>query len=174
MFLEGLHATRSHPTDQTLRGGTQTFGALFQNPAPIIRQLVTQLRKSIAEYVAELPEDPSHPFFGRRRRDFEFSGSWSVRLSDGGFHTNHFHPMGWISSAFYVDVPEIAAVQGRRDGWFKMGESNLDLGARELIHREIQPRIGSLTLFPSYFWHGTVPFQSNSPRITIAFDVVPK
>jgi hypothetical protein len=28
-------------------------------------------------------------------------------------------------------------------------------------------------LFPSYFWHGTVPFQSDQPRVTVAFDAVP-
>jgi Putative 2OG-Fe(II) oxygenase len=30
-----------------------------------------------------------------------------------------------------------------------------------------------LVLFPSYFWHGTVPFESSADRLTIAFDVVP-
>lgn len=174
VFLEGLHATRAHPTDQTLRGGTQTFGALFQNPSSILQLFVEQLRKSIARYIAEMPDDTSHPLFARKSGQFEFSGSWSVRLSSGGFHTNHFHPQGWISSAFYVDVPDVAAKQGSHAGWLKMGETNLELGAREVIARLIQPRVGSLALFPSYFWHGTVPFESTSPRITIAFDVVPK
>ncbi|HUL47329.1 MAG TPA: putative 2OG-Fe(II) oxygenase [Steroidobacteraceae bacterium] len=31
----------------------------------------------------------------------------------------------------------------------------------------------SAVLFPSYFWHGTVPFASEQPRLTVAFDVVP-
>jgi hypothetical protein len=30
-----------------------------------------------------------------------------------------------------------------------------------------------MVLFPSYMWHGTVPFRSPTPRTTIAFDVVP-
>jgi len=29
-------------------------------------------------------------------------------------------------------------------------------------------------LFPSYFWHGTLPFHSDQPRLTVAFDVVPE
>ena len=33
--------------------------------------------------------------------------------------------------------------------------------------------MGKLVLFPSYFWHGTVPFTSENTRLTIAFDVVP-
>jgi hypothetical protein len=28
-------------------------------------------------------------------------------------------------------------------------------------------------LFPSYLWHGTVPFHGADTRLTIAFDVVP-
>jgi uncharacterized protein (TIGR02466 family) len=173
-YLETLHATKAHPTDQTLRGGTQTFGALFQDRSPVIQQFVVQLRKAIADYVRDMPDDPAHPLFQRRSRNFDFSGSWSVRLTSGGFHTNHFHPMGWISSAFYVNVPDVVSVNGRHDGWLKMGETNLELGAREVIHRQIQPKVGHLALFPSYFWHGTVPFESSAPRITIAFDVVPK
>ena len=82
--------------------------------------------------------------------------------------------MGWISSAFYVNVPDFVSVNGRHDGWLKMGETNLELGEREVIHRQIQPRVGHLALFPSYFWHGTVSFESSAPRIAIAFDVVPK
>jgi hypothetical protein len=29
-------------------------------------------------------------------------------------------------------------------------------------------------LFPSYMWHGTIPFRSDEPRMTVAFDVVPE
>ena len=30
-----------------------------------------------------------------------------------------------------------------------------------------------LALFPSYMWHGTVPFEDEQPRMTIAFDMRP-
>jgi hypothetical protein len=39
--------------------------------------------------------------------------------------------------------------------------------------RIIRPEVGTLVLFPSYMWHGTVPFTSQQPRITVAFDLVP-
>ena len=35
----------------------------------------------------------------------------------------------------------------------------------------VEPKVGLLALFPSYFWHGTEPFQSNENRLTVAFDV---
>ncbi len=29
-------------------------------------------------------------------------------------------------------------------------------------------------LFPSYFYHGTVPIETDEQRISIAFDVIPQ
>lgn len=172
--LRKFHATKNHPTDQTLQGGTQTFGALFEKESPLIAQLRRQIEHAVARFIAEMPDDPSHPFFGRKRQSFGFSGSWSVCLHEGGFHTNHIHPMGWISSAYYVAVPEETETAPQNPGWFKLGETNLQLGRHDKIQRLVQPKIGHLVLFPSYFWHGTVPFQSASERMTVAFDVVPK
>jgi len=37
----------------------------------------------------------------------------------------------------------------------------------------VRPEVGLLVLFPSYFWHGTLPFHSEQLRLTVAFDVVP-
>ena len=37
----------------------------------------------------------------------------------------------------------------------------------------VRPAVGMLVLFPSYFWHGTVPFYSDQARLTVAFDAVP-
>jgi uncharacterized protein (TIGR02466 family) len=172
--LRKFHATKNHPTDQTLRGGTQTFGSLFEKESPLIAKLRGRIEQAVARFIAEMPDDPSHPFFGRKRKSFGFSGSWSVCLHEGGFHTNHIHPMGWISSAYYVAVPEETETAPENPGWFKLGETNLQLGRHDKIQRLVQPKVGHLVLFPSYFWHGTVPFQSNSERMTVAFDVVPK
>jgi uncharacterized protein (TIGR02466 family) len=172
--LRGLHATKNHPTDQTLRGGTQTYGALFDRQSPLIVKLRPQIRKAVAQFIAEMPDDPSHPFFARKSKSFAFSGSWSACLHEGGFHSNHIHPKGWISSAYYVSVPDEADDTVAHPGWFKMGETNLQLGRFEAVQRLIQPKVGRLVLFPSYFWHGTVPIRSASERMTVAFDVVPR
>jgi len=37
----------------------------------------------------------------------------------------------------------------------------------------VKPERGMLVLFPSFFWHGTVPFGGNGTRLTVAFDAVP-
>jgi hypothetical protein len=60
-----------------------------------------------------------------------------------------------------------------RQGWITFGQSNLRLGEHDEIAHAVQPEEGLLVLFPSYMFHGTVPFESDQPRTTIAFDVVP-
>lgn len=173
-YLDGLHQTVNHPTEQTLRGGTQTLGNLFLRPDPIIQELKAQIEKAVLGYIASLPDDRAHPFLRRKSSKIGFAGSWSARLKSQGFHTNHVHPDGWISSAYYLELPPEIADTERKQGWFKMGESNLNLPGGEVVERFVQPVSGRLVLFPSYMWHGTVPFSSDAARTTVAFDVVPR
>jgi len=100
-----------------------------------------------------------------------YAGSWSSRLKDCGFHVNHIHPEGWISSCYYIAVPDAAKDESARQGWIKFGEPGFDIALP--IRRSIQPVPGRLVLFPSYMWHGTVVFHGAQSRTTIAFDAVP-
>lgn len=170
-----MHVTQVRPLEQTLRGGTQTHGKLFFRPVPIVQTLRRQLETCIQRYIASLPDDPAHPLLSRKSSAFRFAGSWSVRLTKDGFHVNHVHPAGWISSAFYVDVPaSLSEDDPTHAGWIKFGESGLSLGEdREHIRKIVRPEPGLLALFPSYVWHGTVPFIDDAVRMTTPFDVVP-
>lgn len=174
--LSAFHVTRSHPAEQSLRGGTQTRGNLFDRRSPMVGALVAQIKTQMTEVLTALPVDPSHPFLSRNRGRFAFAGSWSVRLGDGGFHIHHIHHTGWLSSALYVELPpEIGAEVGGEasPGALVFGVPDSALGL-DLAPRRIEyPEPGKLVLFPSYFWHGTVPFHSRSPRLTVAFDALP-
>lgn len=168
--LATLHTDAQAPVDQTLRQGTQTRGNLLDQGRPLVEALKVRLSQAIDQYIAELPEDATHPFLARRSKTWHFTDSWSSRLRSRGFHTNHVHTHGWISSCYYVAVPP-AVEQGGQAGWIKFGEPDADLGLTP--QRIEQPRAGRLVLFPSFFWHGTVPFEDAAPRLTIAFDVKP-
>ena len=123
----------------------------------------------IDDYIGALgPLDPSHPLRGRVPMPHRFVGSWSVRLTSGGFHESHVHDEGWLSSALYVAIPE--PQKGTHDGWLTLGEpqKNLNLPLDPLA--ELEPKPGRLVLFPSYLWHGTRPFSSGE-RLSVAFDV---
>ncbi|MGB3317850.1 MAG: putative 2OG-Fe(II) oxygenase, partial [Sphingopyxis granuli] len=169
--LGALHLGQRHPLEQTLRGGTQTADDLFGRDLPEVAAVRALIEDGVRRYIAALPDDAAHPFLNRKASRFAFSGSWSVRLHDGGHHTNHIHPEGWISAVYYVALP--AAVAEGEQGWLKFGETGLRLGARERIVRTVRPEPGRLVLFPSYFYHGTIPFADEGHRTTIAFDVVP-
>ena len=167
--LRTLHRTTNHPIDQTLRGGTQTFGNLFAlDKSAIVKSLVTMLEEAIAGYIADLPIWPDHPVSRRRGAGFKFDGSWSARLAANGFHTNHIHPKGWLSSAYYVALPDQIKDQDRKAGWFKLGQTNMNLGEKDFAQKLIEPKVGRLILFPSYYWHGTTPFSDEAERLTIA------
>jgi uncharacterized protein (TIGR02466 family) len=108
----------------------------------------------------------------RNRGVARFTGAWSVRLQRLGYHVNHFHPDGWVSSAYYVEVPPEAADARAQSGWIKFGEPRYEVPGAG-AERFIQPVPGRLVLFPSYMWHGTMPIYGDNPRMSIAFDIKP-
>lgn len=166
--LRNLHVMKGQPLEQSVRGGTQTDGNLFHRIEPAIVALREAIRSTVAEHVAGFPgPDPDHPLLGPARSPIGFSGAWSVRLQSGGRHSNHVHPMGWISSALYIALPEDLGKD--QAGWLTIGEpEQLELGLAPI--RLIEPKPGRLVLFPSTMWHGTRPFESGE-RMTVAFDV---
>jgi tetratricopeptide (TPR) repeat protein len=174
--LGRLHRMRSHPIDQTLRGGTQTNGYLFRMKEPVIAALEASIRDALAGVLAAFPFEQGHPFWGRRTAGgaFRFSGAWSVRLQAQGFHTNHMHPQGWISSALYIELPDELGKGTGDEGCLQFGVPPIETGLNLPARRVVRPEVGLLTLFPSYMWHGTIPFDSPRSRLTVAFDIVPE
>jgi uncharacterized protein (TIGR02466 family) len=172
--LEKYHTRKVEPYDQTLRGGTQTMGELFDIDFGLVRDARNSISEAVRQYIRDLPDDPLHPTARRKNEHFKFAGSWSCRLHTSGFHTNHVHPKGWISSAYYVSLPSAIEKTRQNEGWIKFGESSLQAAATDRPESFVKPQVGRLVLFPSFFWHGTVPFTSSENRVTIAFDVVPE
>ena len=169
--LHQLHDRSGRYLDQSVRGGTQTDGPLLSRIDPDICTLRAAIVEAVETYVASLPPiDPDHPLLKfRRDRRARFAGSWSVRLSAAGHHSNHVHPQGWISSAFYLALPD--HLDGNA-GWLTLGEPQAELATALPPLRMIEPKVGQLVLFPSMMWHGTVPFAAGQ-RMTVAFDVAP-
>ena len=184
--LMQYHVTIKEPANQSLRGGTQTIGKLLSYDDPVIKDFKASITQTVMDYIKRLPDDDTHPLCRRKQtildgQGIDFPASWSVRLTGGGYHVNHIHPMGWMSSAFYVAMDDSQIGEGGNDlsGWIKFGESSMRLGDKEHIYKYVKPEAGMLALFPSFMWHGTVPFGSDKDqgkvyRMTAPFDVVPR
>ncbi|MGE0828788.1 MAG: putative 2OG-Fe(II) oxygenase [Hyphomonadaceae bacterium] len=166
------HTLAQHPLNQTLYEGTQTPRELTTVEDAAIQAFLELARQTALAFSKTLPSDPSHPFLSRAKNDVGFAGSWSVRLRPGGHHVNHFHPKGWISSAYYVRLPPRAADDAPHAGWLKFGEPRKPIPGCKAL-KFVEPKPGRLVLFPSYMWHGTEPFKQGD-RLTVAFDIVPK
>lgn len=173
--LDAMHRAGREPVQQSLRGGSQTPGRLFGRRDPVLGQLQVAIEQAIERWLPTLPDDASHPFLSRKARRLRMSGSWSVKLWSSGQHVNHIHSEGWMSSAFYVALPPSVrqpAADGHA-GHLQFGQPPAELGLDLAPRRTLRPEPGHLALFPSYFWHGTVPFEDAQPRMTVAFDMVP-
>lgn len=176
--LANLHDGSAMPLGQSLRGGTQTRGILFDRTEPQLTALRRAIDATLQDYRAGLPDaDETHPLLRHRDREWSVTNSWSVRLSGGGdYHVAHVHPQGVISSALYCALPQSIAEDSiananNQAGWIELGrpppDHQIDL---EPLHA-LQPKVGHLALFPSTMYHGTKSF-SHGTRMTVAFDVV--
>jgi tetratricopeptide (TPR) repeat protein len=170
--LDELHIFKTHPIDQSLRHGSQTMNDIRQYDHPALKAFFPAIEPLIRNYMDAVGEGDD-PLRQRNTRSYDIAGAWSVRLRPCGFHVDHIHTQGWLSSAFYVETPKSALDRSDREGWIKFGVPGLPLPEKPEPAHYVRPEPGRLVLFPSYMWHGTVPFTTEESRMTIAFDVVP-
>ncbi len=161
--LEARHRLAGHPIGQSTRGGGEASLDTRFSEEPAIRAFFAAIREPIARHIAAI---------GQGDAAFRIAGAWSVRLRPSGFHANHVHPRGWISSAFYVALPAAVGDETSRAGWLKFGEPGPPTRPALPPEHFVKPEPGLLALFPSSLWHGTVPFGGDEARLSIAFDVV--
>jgi tetratricopeptide (TPR) repeat protein len=167
--LGGLHPFRTHPLDQSLRHGSQAMHLLASDNA-VVRAFFQAVDGPIRAHLEAMGHGRD-PLRARNTGGFRFHGAWSVRLRPGGFHTDHIHPEGWLSSACYIALPEVETAG--REAWIKFGEPGIPTSPALGPEHFVKPEPGMLVLFPSYMWHGTVPFASGGTRLSVAFDLLP-
>jgi predicted Zn-dependent protease len=172
--LNGLHNPRGHRLlYQSLRQGTETTQDLSRSQDPVIQALFHAFAAPIARYRDHIGQGKD-PLRRRNRGASRYNGSWSVRLHSAGYHTSHVHPRGWISSACYIQLPDSMRAGHTAEGILSFGAPGMITTPSLDAELSVRPELGQLVLFPSYFWHGTLPFHSEQARLTVAFDVVPE
>ena len=161
------------PTSRATRDGRHTGELLTDGAAPI-RGFEALLRGAVASYLAQQPADFEHPHLANRPAEWRLT-AWSIVLEGHGHQVPHIHPSAWLSGVYYAQVPDIVRDgDASRAGWIEFGvpgdEYHWTAPPRL---RSIKPEPGLMVLFPSYFFHRTIPFAAAGTRISVAFDVLP-
>lgn len=170
----------ANPLGKSTRLGGQT-GELDLDAHPALsalRELINTAIRDSTEYFRRTGL-ATHPMMARASDRWTLR-VWGTVLGPGGHQAPHMHPLGWLSGAYYVRVPQ--DMQPLPDA----ADSRLIAGALEFSRpperllvrapaelRVVAPREGRLALFPSAFYHRTIPFTSGAKRISIAFDAMP-
>jgi Flp pilus assembly protein TadD len=161
------------PPSHATAGGLHS-GSLLLEPRGPVAAFERALWTAIADYRAALPDLAGHPFIVNQPQAASLN-MWCVVLERGGHQIPHIHAEAWLSGVYYPQVPEGVRSGDGPAGWLEFGDADRAFPR----HREprvvlVRPLEGLLVLFPSYFYHRTVPFDADGTRVSVAFDVVPK
>lgn len=171
---------RAHPTlveapaSHATRSGKHT-GDLLGDGNAAVAAFRAMVDGAVSNYIERLGDDPSHPFVANAPPGWRLT-VWSIVLNGrGGHQAAHIHPSAWLSGVYYARVPEIVNdPKAGQAGWIEFGQPGEEYyWRRGLPVRAIRPEPGLMVLFPSYFFHRTIPYEDESERISIAFDVLP-
>ena len=156
---------------RTTKGGWHS-GNLALDGTGSLRTLKEIIDVKAKAYFDQLVPGGTHPYYAWKPSTWHTS-LWSVIFESQGHQTPHMHPDGWLSGVYYVRVPDtVSDVSGAGCLEFGRGREHWKTTSDALIKR-IRPTEGKIVLFPSYYYHRTIPFESNEERICFAFDIRP-
>lgn len=168
--LRERHPFKTHPFSNSEEHGSK-IADLLEMDDPAIKAIPEALGPAVKAHLDHLGTG-GDPVRSRNNGRWKIDGIWSVWLKPNGFHHDHVHPTAWLSSACYIELPQQVDAGGR-EGWIKFGEPGPVTSPKLPYEHAVKPEPGMLVLFPSYMWHGTIPFSGDEPRLTIALDIVP-
>lgn len=172
-YIEQHHSLHYSDLNRSLKGGQSTRELLdSDDPAAVgFRQII---ERAVEAYKAQHPVNADHPFLARRPAETQVA-CWANIIDQGGFQDVHFHPPSWLSGVYYPRLPAAVNDPARKpEGWLEFGRAYYMLDAKgEPPLRLVQPKPGLIVLFPAYFGHRTIPFDTDEKRISVAFDVMP-
>ena len=169
--IEELHNVKTiwEPYNRTTRKGFQSKINLFENPLEKISSLKSIIIDELGSYYSKFKNE-SCSYIQKWPSEKRLFG-WHVILKQHGNQNVHIHPSGWLSGVIYLKV---VPTLGKDEGSIEFdlsGERYSHVDSSKIIY---QPKLGDIVFFPSSLNHRTIPFTSDTDRIIVAFDLMPK
>jgi tetratricopeptide (TPR) repeat protein len=180
--LLNLESLKESPDNHATRNGKHS-GEILVEPKGPVAHVEAMMESAIRYYKLTHPIDADHPYLAHQPDNWRLA-AWTVIMRPQGHQIAHLHPEGWISGVYYVELPPVVAENKDQAGWIEFGRPPTDIPLKnEVPTVRVQPQEGLMVLFPSYFYHQTIPYGSVNTlplanplperRICIAFDVIP-
>ncbi len=158
------------PISNSTKGGYQTTKNLFLFEDESFSELLKIINSAVNKYKEHFKNSES--FMIREWPKKTSIHSWAVTLKSKGYQGAHMHPDGWLSGVFYLQTPNTKNDEGSIF-FTTLGYDYPSLNNKKIIEKRIKPRQGDIILFPSSLFHGTIPINEESDRISLAFDIKP-
>mgnify|MGYP003669344728 CR=1 FL=1 len=156
------------PQHGVTKSGFQTAPTVFFRDVKNCGRLEKILRKEIASYYSKFRSEDC-AYMNLWPSEYDLRG-WFVRLIKNGYQQPHNHPAGWLSGVIYLKtIDSLDTDEGAIElSLHGHGLPILDESYDRKIHR---PKKGDIILFPSSLFHRTIPFDEDTERCVIAFDI---
>lgn len=140
--------------DKPTTDGYQTYELLKGSK----NEAIIKLKSKIIEILAKPPNKTIN-----EEVEKNISG-WGVILKQGGYQKKHTHTEAELSGVLYLEVPKEDKDRDE-DGCLIFTGYNKKI---------VKPKPGMMVIFPSYLPHETKPYNQDSERICIAFNIMGK
>lgn len=148
-----------------------TTGEILLAPLGPLADFERVIRDAATGHLDAVAGGGAHPWLDARTANLNMT-AWMTTLLSEGYQHGHIHARGLLSGVYYLRLPMDA--DAGDDGCIEFGRAPEFYGLpAQFEPRVIKPAEGVMLLFPSYFYHRTVPFSASSERVTIAFDFEP-
>lgn len=160
-FISNHPKLQYEPGNHTTRHGQRLHFETHWHPSLLL--LEQQIKNAVQRFLNE------HFFYlGSNKNEVFTLHLWATILEQHGYQTPHIHPEGIVSGVYYLQVPTQEKTNSASSTSGCLLFKQTETKQSQIIH----PHEGLMVLFPSYFYHQTIPLHSNENRISIAFDVV--
>lgn len=162
------------PEGKSTTKGHQTSNFALDTSLGPIAPLMSMIDQAVRDYQLAHLLDDTHPFLAHHPANWDID-IWGTILGSQGHQIPHIHYTGWLSGVYYARMPDCALSSiNDQAGWIEFGRPPERPKAKAApVVRAYEPKEGMVVLFPSYFYHRTLPFESDDKRISIAFDINP-